>query len=128
MPQGMDEQRRYEDLLDLITELRRDAQAYQQRADKERRAHIEELRTMRIELTNQMLTYWQGTAAALRQLSDWRVDDETLARSERTAERQKRDASDQRRDRRERTIIGLLTVLALAALIYVALMIGAQWL
>lgn len=124
----MDDRRRYEDLLDLIAELRRDAQTYQQRADQERRAHIEELRTMRKELTDQMLTYWQGTAAALRQLSDWRVDDETLARRERTAERQKRDASDQRRDRRERTIISLLTVLALAALVYAALLAGARWL
>jgi len=109
----MDEQRRYEDLLELIAELRRDHQAYQQRADKERRANTEELRRMRKELTDQMLTYWQGTAAALRQLSDWRVDDETLARRERTEERRKRN-------QRDWLTIGLLSVLIVTILVYLA--------
>lgn len=105
----MDERRRYEDLLDLIAELRRDLQLEQQSAERARAAIREELGLLRKELTAQMLTYWQGTAAALRQLSDWRVEDETRARAERAAERHKQAW-------RARIMIGLL--LTLAALVF----------
>lgn len=85
----MDEQSRYLDLMDMLGELRRDTQRYQQRADDERQKLADELRATRQDLTNQQLTFWKSVSAALRQLSDWHAADEALARRERTSERRK---------------------------------------
>ena len=71
---------RYRDLLDLIGELRRDFQEF--KAER-----VKTLSEVEHRLSTQILTYWQATAAAIRQLSNWHATTEDKADKERTTER-----------------------------------------
>jgi hypothetical protein len=71
---------KYRDILTMIGELRRELQLF-----KEERAKT--LTDVEQRLSAQILTYWQATAAALRQLSNWQATNEDKADKERTVER-----------------------------------------
>ena len=64
----------------MIGELRRELQVF-----KEERFRA--LTEVEHRLSTQLLTYWQATAAALRQLSNWQAETEDRAARERTTER-----------------------------------------
>jgi hypothetical protein len=71
---------KYRDILTMVGELRRELQIF-----KEER--VKTLIDVEHRLSTQILTYWQATAAALRQLSNWQATNEDKADKERTVER-----------------------------------------
>ena len=86
-----DEDNRYQRVLDEFSKFSREFQTFRDQHAREfqdfKTERLRALNDVEQRLAGQIQTYWQATAAALRQLSDWHARTEDKADKERTTER-----------------------------------------